>query len=39
MNDVVIFVVGLGVMGMALASTLIALIVSDHPDQPKREML
>ena len=35
MNDVVIFVVGLGVMGVVLASTFIALVASDHPDDPK----
>ncbi len=35
MNDVVIFVVGLGVMGVVLASAFIALIASDHPDDRK----
>jgi hypothetical protein len=36
MNDVVIFVVGLGVMGVAMASAFLALIASDHPDEPRR---
>lgn len=36
MNDVVIFVVGLGVMGVAMASTFLALIASDHPNEPRR---
>ncbi len=35
MDDVVIFVVGLGVMGVAMISAFIALVVSDHPDEPK----
>jgi len=35
MNDIVIFVVGVGVMGVVLASAFIALIASDHPDEPK----
>ncbi len=35
MNNVVIFVVGFGVMGVALASAFIALIASDHPDEPR----
>ncbi len=34
MNDVVIFTVGLGVMGVVLASAFVALIASDHPDEP-----
>jgi hypothetical protein len=33
MNDTVIFVVGLGVMGVVLASAFIAMIASDHPDE------
>ena len=36
MNDVVIFVVGLGVMMVVLMSAFIALIASDHPDEPRR---
>ena len=35
MDDVVIFVVGLGVMGVVIMSAFIALIASDHPDEPK----
>jgi len=35
MNDLVIFVVGLGVMSVVLASAFIALVASDHPDEPK----
>ena len=35
MNDIVIFVVGLGVMSVVMASAFIALIASDHPDKPK----
>lgn len=35
MNDVVIFVVGLGVMAIVMTSAFIALIASDHPDEPK----
>jgi len=34
MNDVVIFSVGVGVMGIVLASAFVALIASDHPDEP-----
>ena len=36
MNDVVIFVVGLGVMMVVLMSAFIALIASDHPDESRR---
>jgi hypothetical protein len=36
MNEVVIFVVGLGVMGVVVMSAFIALIASDHPDEPRR---
>ncbi len=36
MNDVVIFVVGLGVMGVVIMSAFIALIASDHPDETRR---
>jgi len=36
MNDVVIFVVGLGVMMVVLMSAFIAVIGSDHPDEPRR---
>lgn len=32
MNDIVIFMVGLGVMGVVLASALIVLISSSDPD-------
>lgn len=35
MTDIVIFMVGLGVMGVVLASAFIALIASDHPNEPK----
>jgi hypothetical protein len=35
MNDTIIFIVGLGVMGIVLASALVALIASDYPDEPK----
>jgi hypothetical protein len=35
MNDVVIFVVGLGVMGVVILSAFTVLIASDHPDEPK----
>jgi hypothetical protein len=34
MNDVVIFTIGLGVMGVVIVSAFIALIASDHPDEP-----
>lgn len=34
MNDTVIFVVGLGVMGVVMASAFIAMIASDYPDEP-----
>jgi hypothetical protein len=34
MSDTVIFVVGLGVMGVVMASAFIAVIASDHPDEP-----
>ena len=36
MNDVLIFVVGLGVMMVVLMSAFIALIASDHPDESRR---
>lgn len=36
MNDVVIFVVGLGVMMVVVMSAFLALIASDHPDEPRR---
>ena len=36
MDDVVIFVVGLGVMGVVIMSAFLALIASDHPDEPRR---
>jgi hypothetical protein len=36
MNDVVIFTVGLGVMTFVMISAFIALIASDHPDEPRR---
>lgn len=36
MNDVVIFVVGLGVTAIVIASAFIALIASDYPDEPRR---
>jgi len=32
MDDVVIFMVGCGVAGLAIASALLAVIASDHPD-------
>jgi hypothetical protein len=35
MNDVAIFAVGLCVMGVVMASAFIALIASDHPDEPR----
>ena len=35
MNDVVIFTVGLGVMAVVVTSAFIALIASDHPDEPR----
>ena len=35
MSDVVIFVVGLGVMGVVMISAFIVLIASDHPDEPR----
>lgn len=35
MNDIGIFIVGLGTMGIVLASAFIALISSDHPDEPR----
>ncbi len=34
MNDIVIFTVGLGVMGVVLASALIVLISISDPDEP-----
>lgn len=34
MDDVVIFIVGLGVMGVAIISAFISLIASDHPEVP-----
>jgi hypothetical protein len=37
MNDVVIFTVGFGVMGIGLASTLVALIAKDYPDEPDQQ--
>ena len=36
MNDVVIFVVGLGVTAVVMMSAFAALIASDYPDEPKR---
>jgi hypothetical protein len=36
MNDVVIFTVGFGVMAVVIMSAFIALIASDHPDEPRR---
>jgi len=33
MNDTIIFAVGLGVMGLVMASTYIALLASDHPEK------
>ena len=36
MNDVVIFVVGLGVMMVVTMSACNAVIGSDHPDEPRR---
>jgi len=33
MNDVMIFAVGLGVMGIVLASAFVALIASDDPER------
>ena len=35
MNDLVIFIVGLGVMMVVLMSTFIAFISSDRPDESK----
>ena len=35
MNDIGIFIVGLGVMAVVVTSAFIALIASDHPDEPK----
>ncbi len=35
MNDIVIFMVGLGVTGLVMVSAFAALIGSDHPDEPK----
>ena len=35
MNDTIIFVVGLGVMGVVMASAFIALLASDHPEKPR----
>jgi len=35
MNDTTIFVVGLGVMGIVMASAFIALLASDHPEEPR----
>ena len=35
MNDTMIFVVGLGVMGIVMASAFIALLASDHPEKPR----
>lgn len=35
MNDITIFIVGLGVMGIVLASAFVALIASDYPDEPR----
>jgi hypothetical protein len=35
MNDVVFFVVGLGVMMVALMSAFIALVAGDHPEEPR----
>ena len=37
MNDIVIFVVGLGVMGVVLSSAFVALLATDHPDEPKAQ--
>lgn len=34
MNDVVIFVVGLGVTMVVVMSAFIAIIASNHPDEP-----
>lgn len=36
MNDIVIFVVGLGVTGVVLASTIIALVAGVDPEKPRR---
>ncbi len=36
MSDVVIFMVGLGMTGVVIASAFIALIASDRPDEPIR---
>jgi len=36
MHDMIIFTVGLTVMGVVMASGFVALIASDHPDQPGR---
>ncbi|MBS0262997.1 MAG: hypothetical protein JSS02_13715 [Planctomycetes bacterium] len=33
MNDMMIFVVGLGVMGLVMASSFVALIASDDPER------
>lgn len=35
MNDIVIFVVGLGVMGIVMGSAFVALMATDYPDGPK----
>lgn len=36
MNDVVIFTVGLGVIIVVVVSALVALMASDHHDEPRR---
>jgi len=36
MNDTIIFVVGLGVMGIVIAATFISAIASDHPEDQSR---
>ncbi len=35
MSDIVIFMIGLGITGIVLASSFSALIGSDHPDEPR----
>lgn len=35
MNDTLIFTVGLGVTAIFMASAFVALLASDHPDEPK----